>query len=171
MQNLDVISINLWQILISLCNLFLLFLILKKFLYKPVKKMMAQRQAALDEQYEKAAESERAAEIDRKAWAEKMQGAKAEADRLVKTAEARADRRSEQIVAKAKDEADGILRDAQSQAVLEKKKAEAEIKREIVDVSAALTEKILRREISEEDHRAILDSVLSEIGEENDGYQ
>ena len=44
MQTLDVISVNLWQILISLINLFLLFLILKKFLFKPVKKVLDQRQ-------------------------------------------------------------------------------------------------------------------------------
>ena len=42
MQNLDVISINLWQVLISLCNLLLLFLILKKFLYQPVRKLLDQ---------------------------------------------------------------------------------------------------------------------------------
>ena len=40
MPSLDVISINLWQILISLCNLLILFLILKKFLYKPVRRVM-----------------------------------------------------------------------------------------------------------------------------------
>ena len=43
MQSLDIISINIWQILISLCNLVLLFLILKKFLYKPVHNVLAQR--------------------------------------------------------------------------------------------------------------------------------
>ena len=42
-QNLDIISVNIWQILISLINLLLLFLIIKKFLYKPVKKFIAQR--------------------------------------------------------------------------------------------------------------------------------
>ena len=37
MNDLDIISINIWQIVISLLNLVLLFLILKKFLFKPVK--------------------------------------------------------------------------------------------------------------------------------------
>ena len=51
MQNLEVISVNIWHILISLCNLLILFLILKKFLYAPVKKVMAQRRASIDESY------------------------------------------------------------------------------------------------------------------------
>ena len=50
-QNLDIISVNIWQILISLINLLLLFLIIKKFLYKPVKKFIAQRKASVDLQY------------------------------------------------------------------------------------------------------------------------
>ena len=42
-QTLEVISINLWLVLISLANLAILYAILKKFLYKPVKATMAAR--------------------------------------------------------------------------------------------------------------------------------
>ena len=60
MQTQDIISVNVWQILISLCNLAILFLILKKFLYQPVKKALARRQADLDAQYAKADEAHEA---------------------------------------------------------------------------------------------------------------
>ena len=56
-QSLDVISVNLWQILISLANLFLLFLILKRFLFKPVKNVLDKRQSELDESYAAAKEA------------------------------------------------------------------------------------------------------------------
>ena len=39
MQFLDVISVNIWAILASLANLLLLTWILKRFLFKPVKKL------------------------------------------------------------------------------------------------------------------------------------
>ena len=48
------------------------------------------------------------------------------------------------------------------------KKAEEQIKREIVEVSGALTEKMLEREINAEDHRNLIDSFLEKVGEEND---
>ena len=54
MQSLDVISVNIWQILISLCNLVILFLILKKFLFKPVQKVTQTRRAELDDIYSEA---------------------------------------------------------------------------------------------------------------------
>lgn len=43
MQSLEVFSLNLWQMLISLCNLIILFLILKKFLYKPVRRALEEQ--------------------------------------------------------------------------------------------------------------------------------
>ena len=51
MQSLEVISVNVWQILISFLNLTILFLIVKKFLFKPVNNMLAKRQSELDEKY------------------------------------------------------------------------------------------------------------------------
>ena len=68
MQSMEVISINIWQILISLCNLLVLFLILKKFLYKPVKKAMAERKAAVEEQYGAAEKAERSALASKEEW-------------------------------------------------------------------------------------------------------
>lgn len=169
MQNLDVLTINLWNILISLCNLLIMFLILKHFLYKPVKKMMDQRKAALQEQYDSAEQAVKEADRNRAAWEEKMQTAETEAGNILKKAAEQADRRGGDIVDEARRKADGIMRDAQTQAALEYKKAQAEIKKEIVDVSAVLTEKLLQREINPEDHRQMIDSVLSEIGEDDDG--
>lgn len=171
MQSLDVISVNFWQIAISLCNLLLLFLILKKFLYQPVRRVLAERHAALEKQYAAAEDAKREADNDRKAWEEKMRHAQEEADRLLEKAEKKAELRETQILLDARDKADGLVREAEAQAALEKKKAQSEIKKEIVDVSAALTEKIIRREIRPEDHRDIIDSIISEIGEDNAGDQ
>ena len=54
MQSLDVISVNLWQILISLANLLILFLIIKKFLYAPVKNILAKRESEIENRYSEA---------------------------------------------------------------------------------------------------------------------
>lgn len=168
MQSLDVIAVNIWDILISLCNLLLLFLILKHFLYKPVKKMLASRSAAVDEQYRSAEEAEKRAAASEQAWAEKLGSAKDEADALVSSAKLDAERRSEKIVAEAKDKADMIVRRAEDEAELARRRAGEDMKREIVDVSADLAEKLLGREINEDDHRALIDDFVQKIGESDD---
>ncbi|MBQ3099698.1 MAG: F0F1 ATP synthase subunit B [Clostridia bacterium] len=168
MQNLDVISVNLWQILISLVNLILLFLIVKKFLFKPVKKVLAERQAEIDGYYNSAADAETKANESRALWEEKLSGANEEADAIIQKATEQAKFRGEAIVADAEAKADGIIRMAENEAALERKKAIDGIKREIVDVSGAIAEKMLEREINSDDHRALIDSFIENIGDGNE---
>lgn len=164
MQTLDVISVNLWDIVVSLCNLAILFLILKKFLYKPVRKMLEQRQKSVDDRYAQADEALSKAESDRAEYEKKLGLAQSDAQAIIKKATDTADERSKEIVSSAREEASLIINRAQSAAELEKKKAEQEIKGEIVSVSTLLAEKLLEREISEDDHKAMIDSFIEEIG-------
>jgi F-type H+-transporting ATPase subunit b len=165
MQTLDIISINIWQVLISLCNLLIIFLIVKKFLFKPIQNVLDQRQSEIDEHYKTAEEAEKNALAAEAEYEEKLSHAEEQADEMLKEAVVRADRRGEKIVEEAKEKADVIIRQAQTEAALERKKATEGIKREIVEVSSCLSEKILEREIKTEDHRKIIDSFISEIGE------
>ena len=168
MQTLDVISVNLWQILISLLNLVLLFLIVKRFLFKPVKNILAKRQSEIDLQYDAAAEAEKEATESRLMWNEKLSGAEAEADAIILKATENAKYRGEKLISEAEEKAESIIRIAKGEAELEIKKAAEEIKREIVDLSGVLTEKMLEREINNEDHRALIDSFIEKIGENDE---
>ena len=168
MQTLDIISVNLWQMLISLLNLVILFLVIKHFLFKPVKNVMMQRQQEIDNRYAAAATAEAAAEENRAHWEEKLATADAQATAILQEATDHAKYRGEQMIADAKERADSIVRVAQNEAELERKKATDGIKREIVEVSGALTEKMLGREINTNDHRSLIDSFIEEIGDGND---
>ena len=163
MQNLSVISVNIWQILISMVNLLILTLIIKKFLYKPVKKMMDARRAAIDEDYAQAKTAREEAEQTRQNYEEAMAAAKMTGDQIIADANRTAEFRSNEIVAEARERASEIRRQAEADAVLERKKAEDEMKHEIANVSAQLTGKLLQREINEEDHRNLIDSFLKDL--------
>lgn len=163
MQNLSVISVNIWQILISMVNLLILTLIIKKFLYKPVKKIMDARRAAIDEDYAQAKTAREEAEQTRQNYEEAMAAAKMTGDQIIADANRTAEFRSNEIVAEARERASEIRRQAEADAVLERKKAEDEMKHEIANVSAQLTGKLLQREINEEDHRNLIDSFLNDL--------
>lgn len=167
-ESLAVISVNIWQILISLANLLILFLIIKKLLFKPVKRVLAKRQETLDESYKAAEEANTEAQKKRDELDEKLANAQNRADEILKDATDNAKYRGEKIVEEAQERADTIIRVAQNEAELERKKASDSIKREIVDVSSALTEKMLEREINTEDHRALIDSFIEDIGDDNE---
>ena len=168
MQSLDIISVNLWTILISLINLLLIFIIVKKFLFKPVKKLIADREAAIDKHFSAAKDAETAALESKNAWELKLKGAEEEADAILVDATETAKRRAEQIVSDANTKAEGIVTRAEEEAVLTRKKATDEMKKEIVGVSAAIAEKMLEREINTDDHKSMIDSFIDKIGDGND---
>ena len=163
MQNLSVISVNIWNVLISLVNLLILTWIVKKFLFKPVMKIIDTRRAAIDADYAQAKAAREQAEENRLNYEAAMSAARQTSDQIIAEATRTAEYRSNEIVAAARDKATDIRRQAEADAELERKKAEDDMKHEIADVSARLTGKLLEREINEEDHRALIDSFLNDL--------
>jgi len=163
MQSLSIISVNIWQILISFANLAILTWIVKKFLFKPVKKVMDARRENIDSAYARADAAEAEAETHRKNYAEAMAAARQTTDQMISDAAREAERRGSEIETEARERAQEIRRQAEEDAVLERKKAEEDMKREIADVSAELTGKLLKREIRPEDHRELIDSFLQDL--------
>ena len=165
MPTLEILSINIWTILISLANLLIIFIILKKVLWKPVKKAMDERKAMVDKQFADAAAAQEQAEADKAQWAAKLATADDEAKARIAAADETARHHGDRLVADAKDKADSILRMAEAEAVLERQKAQAGIKREIAAVSAELAEKLLEREVNTADHAKMIESFLDEVGD------
>ena len=160
---LDVISVNVWAIIASLCNLLVIAWIVKRFLFKPVKKIFDARRAAIDDDYAKAQAAREEAEETRQNYEASMAAAQQTADQIIADASRTAEFRSNEIVAEARERASEIRRQAETDAELERKKAEDEMKHEIANVSAQLTGKLLQREINEEDHRNLIDSFLNDL--------
>ena len=170
-QSLDIISVNIWQILISLINLLILFLMLKKFLFKPVKKILSDRQAEYDAKFAEAEDKLAEANEVKEHLEQKYALADDEVDRIIKEAKDNAQRRGDSIVSEAKDKAGIIVRNAEAEADLRKRKAAESIKDEIADVSVEIAEKIIGREVSEEDHRRLMSDFIDKIGEDDGADQ
>ena len=166
MQNLDIISVNLWQILISLANLTILFLLIKTFLYKPVLKMLDARRAQIDKDYIDADSAKKSAQEKDAELTDRLNNAKAKAEVIVKEAAENAKARGDKIIEEARATAGGIVRQAEEDAELERKRVNETIKEQIVDVSTALAEKMLEREINANDHKVLIDDFINKIGDE-----
>lgn len=166
MQDLDIISVNIWHIVISLANLVILFLILKKLLFKPVKKIVDKRQKEIESEYKKAEKTQAEADAIKAEWEGKMATAEAEADKIISDAVERADSRNEVMLYESREKADQIIRKAKADIERERKDARETIKKEIVDVSQTLSEQIIGREINMDDHRDLIDKAIDKICEE-----
>ena len=165
MQNLDIISINIWQIVISLANLVIMFLILKKFLFEPVKKIKAQRENEIETQYKKAEKARKEADDLKAGWEDKITTADQKADEIISEAVERANERNEIMLYESREKADQIIRKAKADIERDRREARETIKKEIVDVSQVISEQIIGREINMDDHRDLIDDAIDKLGE------
>ena len=123
------------------------------------------RQEKIDEKNSQAEAYLSEAEETKAQLEAKLNDAENQADEILNEATVNATRRKEKILAEARDEADAIIRQAKTNAELEMKKAESDIKTQIVDVSFELSKKIIEREINKEDHHKLIDSFIEQIGD------
>ena len=162
-EYLELISINVIDMLITVGNLLILTWIFKKFLWDRVQKVLAARQGQVDGLYQEAEEAKDAALKDKTEYEAKLSQADAEADTILKKASARAERRSDEIIEQANRKAEETLKKAEADIAQEKKKAMNDLKNEISEISVQIAETIVQREINEDDHRELIDSFIENL--------
>ena len=159
------IGINFWTALFVLLNTLTIFFVAKKFLFGPVMKIIKERQQEIDDMYTKAGEAKEQASALRTEYEDKLSAASDQADRLVKEAVARGQRREEEIIRQANAEANAIRQKASADIAQEKKKAINEAKDEISVIVLAIAGKVVGRELNEQDQSALVDQFIDELGE------
>ena len=160
------IGFNPWTALFTLFNFILVFLILRKFLFKPVRKMIEDRRKEIDDLYADAEGKQAEADALRLEYEERISSAKSEAAEIIRTANREARRESDDILLDAKYEASAIREKAEKDIALEKKRAMNEMKDDVYRIAMEIAEKLMAREISPEDQNAFVDEFIRKIGEE-----
>ena len=162
----EFLNVNFFTALFTLVNTVALFLVLKKFLFKPVMKMIQDRQQEIDDMYTKAGQAKEQAALLRSQYEEKLDAAQAEAERTVREAVARGQSRQEEIIRQANAQAAAILDKASGDIAQEKKKAINEAKDEISVIALAIAGKVVGRELNQQDQSQLVDSFIEELGDE-----
>ncbi len=159
------VGVNVWTMLFAWCNLLILYLFLKKILFKPMKKMIDSRQKELDDMYENAENAEKQANEMKNSYEEKLNHANEESEEILKTALRRAQLKEEEIIRDAQDEASRIYERAQEQIDLEKKRALSEVKDEVSEMAIEIAGAVIGREVSEKEHSEFIDSFIDSVGD------
>ena len=162
----EFLNINFFTALFTLLNTVALFLVLKKFLFKPVMKMITDRQQEIDDMYAGADKAKASAEAMEAEYRQKLAEASVTGERMVKEAVSRGQHREEEIIRLANQEADAIRRKAAADIEQEKKKAVNDAKNEISEMALAIAGKVVGHALSGEDQAALVDRFIDELGEQ-----
>ena len=161
----EFISITPWTIIFQICNLLILFALMKKLLFQRVMDMLEKRQQEIDGIYDAAGKDRSDAAQMKAEYTQRMSNAREEADRLVKNAMDTATRRGDAIVQEAKDEAAHLKQKAEVDIAQERRKAYNDLVGEISGMAADIAGKMVEREINADDHRELVDEFIRNAGE------
>ncbi len=164
-MNKALVDIDLFTFIAQLLNLFITMMLFKKFLFKPVKKVIAERQAQVNSIYDQANHAQAKADASQVQYAQLLEGAKTEAADLVRTATATAQTRSDDMVRAAKQEVTAIREKANSDIAMERKKALNQVKNDISVIAMDIATKVVEREIDEKDHQKLVEEFMEKMGE------
>ncbi len=163
LEKLGIIQIDVWAIVISLLNLLILFLIVKRFLFKPVQRIIGQRKAGVEAVYKEAEEARAEAEADRAFYEERREHAEEEAEDILRKATEQAKKNSDHIMKETRDEISSLREKAARDIAQEKVKAINDAKNEIASISVQIAEKVVERTLNEEDHREFVNRMVEDL--------
>ena len=159
------ITLDGWTFLAQICNLMIQLVIFKKFLLKPIKQVIADRKAKADREIADAQKLRTEAEAMKAEYEQNLQNARTEANQIVASAQKTATARSEEIVGEARAQAAALKQKAEADIAQERKKAVNEVKDEIGGIAMEIASKVVEREISEKDHKDLIDEFIKNVGE------
>ena len=148
-----------WTILTFL----LLLTVLAKFAWKPLLKMLKDREDLIRSSLEDAEKAQTELANLNAEREEIINKARSEAQSILSEGKVAASKLKDETLKAAKDQAKSILTDAEKQIRIEKHKVIEEIKSEVVDLSLSVAEKLIKKNISREDNQALIDESLENV--------
>ena len=161
----SLVSLDIWTALFCLVNMIITFLVLKKFLFKPVLKVIDARQKEIDDTYADAGTAKAEAEALRQSYASKLTEAHAEGERIIREATRQAQQREEEIIRQAQDQAVRTLERAQEQIRMEKRQAMQDLKGEVSGIAVDIASAVLEEDVDGAKHAHLIDSFIENLGD------
>ena len=140
------------NLVFTIINLLVLYFLMKKFLFKPVNNIIAQREEAIKKQFDDADEAQKKADDLKKQYEDSLANAKEDSAKLVQ--EARAD-----------EEVTRRMQKAEETIQEEKNKSIRSMQSEIQNLVVAAASKVVGDQVSPEHSQKLYDDFIAEMGE------
>jgi len=156
------LGINLPLLVTFVINFIILFALLSVVLYKPVLKMLDERQARIKESMEQAEQiKEQAARTEEQIQAA-LETARKEGQTIVAQAAQIGEKLREEAAETARKEAEALIGKARTEIELERDKAMDDLRADFADIAVLAAEKVIKESLDSKKHRKLIDEVLDE---------
>lgn len=152
--------------LYTLFTFVILLLLLKKFAWGPIMDMMKKREEHIANEIDTAEKNRKEAEKYLEDQKAAIQKARQEAQEIVEGARKLSEKQGEEIIAKAKADAERVKESALAEIQREKEQAVAELREQVASLSVLIATKVIEKELDEASQEKLIQDYLKEVGEE-----
>lgn len=166
MVNFDVqgsLMPNLYTMIVQLCATLIIFLCIKKWLWKPVKNILAKRADAMQASLDSAFEQNEEARVNLEASKKELNDAKESSREIIDAARQEAVNLKNEIVSDAKRQAQAKLDQADEKIARAKADAQSDLHDEMVSVAMAAVSKLLDEKATSKDDEEAIDKYIKEV--------
>lgn len=150
-----------WVTLVfTIINIIVLYIILKKLLFKPVAKHMDNRSKKIQEALDLAEEAKKKVDEMKEEYDAKLRLAKEEGNQIVDDYKKRADKEYEKALITAKNESQLIIQNAKQELEVEKEQLISEVKKEMQGLVLEASQKILKENLDNESNRRLISDFI-----------
>lgn len=158
-------KLNLGDVFVTVLTFILLLLLLKKFAWGPLMGVMDKRAELIANEIDTAEQNRLESERILSEQKEALKEAGANAQLIVENARKQSAAEAEEMLTRAREEAQRMKQSAELEIATAKEKAIAAVREEFVSLSVLAASKVLEKEISEEDNRALIEETIVKAGE------
>jgi len=151
----------------QIINFIILLLVLKRFLYKPIIKVLEERKRRIETSINQSEEIQKRFDESAKKQEEILDKAREEAKNIIENAKEESNILSEQIKTENKQSIENAIKRTQDSLELEKQKMVADAHNQIVTMVASLTEKVVPKTLKGADKEKLIQEAIKEIENEN----
>ena len=154
-----------YELFFTLANVLILFLILRKVLFKKIIDVMDARDADIKNNIEAGQKAKEEGMKFKSEYETKIQDARDEGQMIVDFARKRAEEKSDTIISEANKEAEYIKQKANNEIAKEKEQAFNNIKSEISEIAVLAASKVIEKDIDKAKHEDLIENFIKEVGE------
>ena len=159
------LQINIYTYIVQIISFLILVWILAKFAWKPLMNMMEKRRQFIADSIANAEKQRTEAARIKQEYQEELRKARLEAKNIIEKATRESEKRAAEILAQAHKENERLKQTALAEIEREREKAVAEIRMQVIDMSIAVAEKLLRRKLDMEGQQELIDQFIQEVGD------
>ncbi|PKI04070.1 ATP synthase F0 subunit B [Staphylococcus xylosus] len=143
----------------------ILLLLLKKFAWGPLKDVMDKREHDINKDIDDAEQAKLNAQKLEEQNKQTLKETQDEVQRILEDSKVQARKQHEEIIHEANIRANGMIETAQNEINSEKERAIADINNQVSELSVLIASKVLQKEISEKDQKALVEKYIKEAGD------